>query len=195
MDREDTASRGNVRVSVFFPIQWSVAADPENLAKTITSHRTCDRFSAAPTAFADLPADLTDLADFQETSPHLYSMWMSIERKLDHLLWHMNKKEYEDPEMEDGVCLDLSVGGASIQTARELSVGNFLHIRMRPPMFPVFLVEALAKVITSEGDHETKNRWVTNLEFTAINTNDSEDLISFIFKRQREILRNGSGDL
>lgn len=66
---------------------------------------------------------------------------------------------------------------------------------MSPPIFPVFLVEAVGKVISSKQDAEKEGEWVANLEFTAINTSDSEDLISFIFKRQREILRDGSGDI
>ncbi len=191
MDRNKATERENVRVEVFFPVRWRTPADPDGLARTITNHRTCDRFSAPPTAFSDLPADLTDLAEFQETSPHIYRMWMSLERKLDHIIWLHSKISFEDPDMEDSVCLNLSVGGASLQTSRELSIGETIHLRMTPPMFPVFIVEALGKVIASEKDPETEGKWVAGVEFTAINTSDSEDLISFIFKRQREILRDG----
>jgi len=195
MNRDNTAGRENVRVEVFFPIRWRKPEDVGDLKKSIINHRTCDRFSAPPTAFADLPVDLTDLTEFQETSPHIYRMWMALERKIDHIIWLMNKNVFDDPGMDDGVCLDLSVGGASALISQEISVGDEIHLRMSPPIFPVFLVEAVGKVLSSEKDEEKENKWVTNLEFTAINTSDSEDLISFIFKRQREILRDGSTDI
>jgi len=195
MDRENSAGRENVRVEVFFPIRWRKPENTDDLKKSIINHRTCDRFSAPPTAFADLPADLTDLAEFQETSPHIYRMWMALERKIDHIIWLMNKNVFDDADMDDGVCLDLSVGGASVQISQELLVGEEIHLRMSLPMFPVFLVEAVGKALSSKQDVEKEGKWIANLEFTAINTSDSEDLISFIFKRQREILRDGSTDV
>lgn len=195
MDRDNSASRENVRVEVFFPIRWRMPEDIGDLKKSIINHRTCDRFSAPPSTFADLPADLIDLTEFQETSPHIYRMWMALERKLDHLIWLMNKNTFVDSGMDDGACLDLSVGGASVQISKKLSAGDEIHLRMSPPIFPVFLVEAVGKVLSSDKDSEKEDKWVTNLEFTAINTSDSEDLISFIFKRQREILRDGPGGI
>lgn len=195
MDRDSLGARENVRVEVFFPIRWRIPEDVGDLKKSIINHRTSDRFSAPPSTFADLPADLVDLTEFQETSPHIYRMWMALERKLDHIIWQMNKDTFVDDKMEDAACLDLSVGGASIQISRQLSAGDEIHLRMSPPIFPVFLVEAVGKVISSEKNLEKEGLWITYLEFTAINTSDSEDLISFIFKRQREILRDGSGEL
>lgn len=195
MDADSSTPRENVRVDVFFPIRWRIPEEVGDLKKSIINHRTCDRFSAPPTTFADMPADLVDLTEFQETSPHIYRMWMTLERKLDHLIWLMNKNTFVDSGMEDGVCLDLSVGGASVLISRNLSAGEEIHLRMSPPIFPVFLVEAVGRVISSGKDSEKEDKWVASLEFTAINTSDSEDLISYIFKRQREILRDASSEI
>jgi len=192
MERDNISERGNVRVSVYFPVRFRLPSDPDHLADLITSHRTCDRFGAPPSAFSDMPSDLTDLTEFQETSPHLFSMWMSLERKIDHLIWMTHKETFEDRDMEQGVCIDMSAGGACIQTDRALAPGNTIHMRMSPPTFPVFLIETLGVVISSHRNERDKGKWSTRVEFTAINKSDQEDLITYIFKRQREILRDTS---
>ena len=184
--------RESVRVDVYFPVRWKRSGDPTHISSIIQSHRTCDRFSAPPSAVADLPADLTELTEFQETTPHIYRMWMSIERKLDHIIWSINKDQYDDPEMEEGICINMSQGGASILVSSQVPVGEFVQLRMMPPTFPVFLVEIVGKTLSCSPDPDSRGKWTLGLEFTALNSNDREDLITYIFKRQREILRDGS---
>jgi len=192
MDQREDSERTTVRVAVYFPIRYRVADDFEHLSTLITRHRTSDRFSAPPTAFTDLPSDLTELTEFQETSPHLYRMWMSMERKIDHLVWLLSRESFEDPAMKDAVCLDLSAGGALIQTGEKPEQGAHLLLRLTPPTFPVFILETVGKVITGGHSAQEEGKWLSNIEFTAINKSDQEDLITYIFKRQREILRDSA---
>lgn len=192
MDRNSSFDRENVRVAVFFPVKWKPAENSDDLKALIQSHRTSDRFTAPPTAFSDLPSGLVDLTEFQETAPHIYTMWMTMERKLDHIIWLLNRQSFDDDGMEEGVCVNLSAGGASVRTKRKLAEGEMIHLRMTPPAFPLFLVEVLGQAVASEPDEQKEGEWVSRLGFAAINKTDKEDLITFIFKRQREILRENA---
>ncbi len=189
MDRNEPVERQDVRVPVFFPLMWCVAEDPHSLALEIEHHRTCDRFSTPPTAFTDLPTDLRELTEFKEMSPHIYAMWMSLERKIDRVISLVDKKTYNDPDMEKGVCTDLSAGGASIRVTGELNVGDVLQVRMSPPTFPPMLVEVAAEVKVCNKVDGRDGEWLVSTSFIKINHSDREDLVMYIFKRQREILR------
>lgn len=190
MGAKEISGRRNIRVSVFFPILWRRADDnAEDLAAEIENHKTSDRFTTPPTAFADLPSDLSDLAEFKEMSPHTFTVWMTIERKLDYIIRALNPKIFSDPEMERSVCLNLSAGGANIRIKPKMKKGDMLLVRFTLPTFPLFIVEALAKVKSQAEDKEKKNEWLTRIRFESINLGDKEDLIAYVFKRQREILR------
>lgn len=190
MDRNEFYDRQDVRVAVYFPVRWRKTEDPENLAEEIRNHRTSDRFTTPPTAFSDLPSDLADLTEFQEMSPHIYSMWMSMERKMDHIIRLLSQKVFDDPRFELGYCLNLSAGGALLRLASELKPGDILQARFTPPTFPLYIAEAVSSVKSVEPDKEREGQWLVNISFDTINKNDKEDLVSYIFKRQREILRD-----
>lgn len=189
MERNDISERDSVRVSVFFPAKWRRAEDAEDLGLEIESHRTSDRFTTPPTAFSDLPSDLNDLTEFQEMSPHTLTLWMSMERKLDYLIRMINPNVFDDPSMEQCICIDLSSGGAHLRMEAHVKVEDKLLLRLAPPTFPQFIVEAVVIVKSVEVDNENEGRSLIRVEFSSINLNDKEDLISYIFKRQREILR------
>ncbi len=192
-DIYNSPGRSNVRVPAYFALRYSIPKDPDSLLLEIESHRTSDRFCTPPTAFTDLPADLTELNEFQETQPHIYRMWMTLERKLDYLIHFLNEDVYNDPDMDEAFCINLSAGGVRIRTPLKPAPDAVYLVRMAPPTFPALLVEALATVIESTVDEEREGHFLVSFSFTAINLQDQEDLISYLFKRQREILRNKSG--
>lgn len=185
--RDGDSSRQDVRVEVFFPLVWRDVGDDKDLASSIENHRTCDRFTLPPTAFSDLPSDLTDLAEFKDLSPHIYTMWMSLERKLDYIIRLVDKETTGEPGEKDGYCVNLSAGGALLKVSEEVKNGATLSVKLVPPTFPRLVVEVMGKVRSvkkaDDGDR------LASMEFSVVNEDDREDLISYIFKRQREILR------
>lgn len=193
MKPNDNNERSSVRVPVFFPIRYRPMEEPSDwTVEAIRHHRTCDRFGAPPTAFTDLPSDLNDLNEYQEMEPTLFRMWMSLERKLDHLIWQENRGAFEDVDRTtEARCIDLSAGGAGFSTTEPVTLGARLLLRIAPPTFPPFLLETAAEVIRIDPDPVDPARTIVSTTFIAINDHDREDLISYLFKRQREILRMG----
>ncbi|VAX16169.1 hypothetical protein MNBD_NITROSPINAE04-1512 [hydrothermal vent metagenome] len=192
MDHNNPGERNDVRVAVFFPIRWKKPDNVADLSAEIENHRTCDRFATPPTAFTDLPSDLSDITEFQEMEPHTLTMWMSLERKLDHIIRRIDQKTFDNPNMEQGRCLNISAGGAYLRISKKLAVGDTIQARLAPPTFPLFIVEILGVVMSIKPDKNNKGDFLVSVSFTAINHSDREDLITYVFKRQREILREKS---
>ncbi len=188
------SERAQVRVPAFFKVALKRLDDPGDVEKEIEHHRTCDRFGTPPTAFSDLPSDLDDLGDFQDMEPAIYKMWMSMERKLDAIIRYLNRDVFIAPDMESYFCVNLSAGGIRIKSESAFESGAIYLIRMIPPTFPALIVEATAKVAYLEKDSVEESHFIVSFEFRAINQIDKEDLISFLFKRQREILRSTGSD-
>ncbi len=193
MKPNENNERSSVRVPVYFPLRYRPLAEPSDWeVEAIRHHRTCDRFGAPPTAFTDLPGDLNDLNEFQEMQPTLFRMWMSLERKMDHLIWQENRAAWEETANTfEGRCVDLAAGGAGISLTDPPAVGRRLILRIAPPTFPPFLLETAAEVVRHDPDPTDPSRTLVSTSFVAINDHDREDLISYLFKRQREILRMG----
>jgi hypothetical protein len=194
MNQNDGSERTSVRVPVWFPVRYKKLDDDAWTINEVESHRTCDRFGAPPNAFADLPADLNDLTEFQEMEPTVFRMWMTLERKLDHVIWLINRDTFEDPTFSVGRCIDLSAGGARLSITDTFADGERLLVRITPPTFPALVIEVVADVLRTDPDPSDEKRRIISITFAAINPYDREDLISYLFKRQREILRQGQDD-
>ncbi len=185
----DASTREAVRVDTSFKIEFRRAPESElpDIVEEITSHRTNDRLGYPPPE-SELPADLDNLKDYQETTPFIMKMWVSIEQKLNVLMKLAGDKAHGMPDAEKGIVKDISAKGVKMKTGADLNKGEYLMLRISPPTFPSFILDAVGKVISSvpagKGAHLCK------VEFTALNPDDREILIAYVFKRQREILRS-----
>ncbi|MFQ5431344.1 MAG: PilZ domain-containing protein [Nitrospinota bacterium] len=185
----DTSEREAVRVNTSFKIEFRRVPESElhDVAEEITSHRTNDRLGFPPPE-AELPADLDNLKDYQETTPYIMKMWVSIEQKLNVLMKLAGDKAHGIPNAEKGIVKDISAKGVKMKTEADLNKGEYLMLRISPPTFPSFILDAVGKVLSS--DPAGKSARHCKVEFTALNPDDREILIAYVFKRQREILRS-----
>ncbi|GMT42003.1 MAG: hypothetical protein IEMM0002_0414 [bacterium] len=185
--------REAVRVETAFPVEFRLVDEGEivNLTDEIANHSTDDRLGLPPSG-PELPTDIDSLKDYQGTSPQVMKMWVSIDQKLDALMKIIVGKAHGLPEALKGAVKDISSKGIRIKSATKLAVGRHILLRMTPPMFPSFTIDAVGKVldiVSVENDGKSYN-----VEFVALNPDDRELLVTYVFKRQREILRHRSAD-
>ena len=191
MDHDESEKRGAVRVAVYFPVRLRKVegAEAQRLALMVKSHRSADRFHLPSEPSGDAMAT-SEFTEWRQAAPHIFAMWESLERKLDHLTWLLRREAVDEPGMAEGICLDLSAEGAKVATAVPLAPGDTVLIRMAPPTYPKTLVETVAEVLTCGHEPGPEEHPAATVRFAAINSADTEELISYIFKRQREILRD-----
>ncbi|MBI5815166.1 MAG: PilZ domain-containing protein [Nitrospinae bacterium] len=189
MDDSGGESHKYVSVPVCFSVRWKRAEDTAMLKAEIVSHRTSDRYMAPPPAFSESAIDAADLVDFQRSAPHIFKMWAALEKKLDYLIRLTSRQAADDQSFSAGMCLSLSEGGAVIKLAEPIAKDDLLRLRLNPPAYPMVMVETLAKVVAVTPDPEKQEEILLEVEFDAINHMDREEIVQFLFRRQREILQ------
>jgi hypothetical protein len=180
---------GFISVPVLFKAKWRIAPDSETLKEEILHHRTSDRLTTPPPSFTDMPQDLAELAEFQKTSPHIYRMWVALERKLDYIVNLMNQTPASAHNMEECFCSSVSEGGLRLRMDKELRIGNIIFVSLTFPSYPLMTIDSLARVTKVQPRPEKEGEWAVTGEYYAINDVDKEDVIQYVFKRQREILQ------
>lgn len=185
--------RDAVRVEVSFLAEF-VTVNEDTIAETIEEvkgHCTSDRLGIPPPG-EGMPSDLKELQDFQNISSSLMKMWQSIDNKLDALMKIVGNESHKLEGADSAIVKNISCKGLKLKSDTILGEGKFLLIRVSPPTFPSFTVDVVAKIIES-GTDDNDGNWA-HVEFRALNVDDEEILITYIFKRQREILRGQKKD-
>lgn len=188
-DKTEPFIHGFISVPVLFKAKWRPAPDAETLREEILHHRTSDRLATPPPSFTDMPQDLAELADFQKTSPHIYRMWVALERKLDYLINLMSQNPGRDQNMEECVCASVSEGGLRLRMKNEFRPGEIIFVSLTFPSYPLMTIDALVRVTQIQPRPEKAGEWVVTAGYHAINDMDMEDVIQYVFKRQREMIQ------
>lgn len=180
---ESSQMRGSVRVDVSFPVAFDLVSenDYEKIKNVIVSHRTGDR-----------EGDLMPLLGVEELESldiTVAKIWLSMNSKLDYII-KLLKQRGEGVEEKEGLCKDISGKGIKMIYKGNLSDGQYIHLRIHPPTFPPLSVVALGKILRAERTAICREGEIeTAVEFDTIHEDDREEIISYVFKRQRELLR------
>lgn len=180
---ESSQMRGSVRVDVSFPVAFDLVSenDYEKIKNVIVSHRTGDR-----------EGDLMPLLGVEELESldiTVAKIWLSMNSKLDYII-KLLKQSGEGVEEKEGLCKDISGKGIKMIYKGNLSAGQCIHLRIHPPTFPPLSVVALGRILRAERTALCREGEIeTAVEFDTIHEDDREEIISYVFKRQRELLR------
>jgi len=180
---ESSQMRGSVRVDVSFPVSFDLVSenDYEKIKNVIVSHRTGDR-----------EGDLMPLLGVEELESldiTVAKIWLSMNSKLDYII-KLLKQSGEGVEEKEGLCKDISGKGIKMIYKGNLSAGQCIHLRIHPPTFPPLSVVALGRILRAERTALCREGEIeTAVEFDTIHEDDREEIISYVFKRQRELLR------
>ena len=184
---EGSQLRDHVRADVSFPVSFDFVSenDYEKIKNVIVSHRTGDREG-------DL-MPLLGVEELESLDVTVAKIWLAMNSKLDYII-KLLKKRGEGEEEKEGVCKDISGKGIKMVYKGNLSAGQCIQLRIHPPTFPPFSVVAIGKILRAEksaacGEGEVE----AAVEFDVIHEDDREEIISYVFTRQRELLRARKG--
>ncbi|HUU49997.1 MAG TPA: PilZ domain-containing protein [Nitrospinota bacterium] len=126
--------------------------------------------------------------------PAIYHILLHINKKLDVLLETLpNKEEFEiiQQKQNEATCEDISGGGIRMRCDYPLSKGDILNLIIPLPdkhssfIITMGRIKRIYKVLV-EATEKDSNEF--GVEFLAINDEDKEKVISYSFKRQREMI-------
>lgn len=200
-------SRNSVRIPDSFTIHYNVVTQKEynKKASLYISRCTANRTAVKSSDVETFSFDWSHIEDEVDFDPVLVKILFYLDQKIDKVISNQEKilKKFDTvEEMQDaseaGECIDISGSGVHMLITEELNPGSLLELTIEPlinPPIQIILLGKLSRVCQSK-DNEN-NGFEASVTFTAINEDDRENLIKYIFQRQRELIssRKKSDDL
>jgi hypothetical protein len=200
-------SRNSVRIPDSFTINYNIVTQKEynKKASLYISRRTANRSGTKSSEVDTFSFDWSHIEDEVDFDPVLVKILFYLDQKIDKVISNQEKilnKVDTVEEVQDvsktGECIDISGSGVHMLVTEELSTGSLLELTIEPPINPPIQVILLGKLsrICQSMDKEN-NDFDVSVTYTAINEDDRESLIKYIFQRQRELIssRKKSDDL
>ncbi len=200
-------SRNSVRIPDSFTINYNIVTQKEynKKATLYINRRTANRPGAKSSEVDAFSFDWSHIEDEVDFDPVLVKILFYMDQKMDKIIANQEKilnkvdtvEEVQDIS-ETGECVDISGSGVNMLVTGKLSPGSLLELTIEPPINPPIQIILLGKLsrICQSKDNEN-NDFEASVTFTAINEDDRENLIKYIFQRQRELIscRKKSDDL
>lgn len=189
--------RDSIRVAVSFPLSYTPISEKEfeSIKDSYCLHSTSDR-EGRPSQQQDLPPIKEMEREMEESLGRGFvQMWRLIDHKLNLIYSALTKERLEEWKRET-TCIELSALGLKLLERNEsIKSDGRLKMRISPFTYPPFSISVLGTIQRTEEkkDNHGDLLYKTAVVFDAINQDDQESLIAYLFKRQREIIRSGNG--
>ena len=191
-------NRNSVRIPDSFTINYNIVTQKEydKKASLYTSRRTANRTASKKHDSDTFSFDWSHIEEEVDFDPVLVKILFYLDRKIDMVLSNqekiLKKFDTEDAEQDvsaSGECIDISGSGVNLHVSEKIHEEDLLELTIEPPNNPPIQIILLGKStrICPSKDKENTG-FDVSVTFTAINDDDREELIKYIFQRQRELL-------
>jgi hypothetical protein len=206
-NKNSEENRNSVRILDSFTINYNIITQKEynKKATLYISRRTARRPGSKSSEVEAFSFDWSHIEDEVDFDPVLVKILFYMDQKIDKIIANQEKilnkvdtAEEEQDISETGECIDISGSGVNMLVTEELNQGSLLELNIKLPINPpiqIILLGKLSRICQSKD--KDNNYFETSITFTAINEDDRESLIRYIFQRQRELIssRKKSDDL
>jgi len=138
-----------------------------------------------------LETALTEHAEMPEPSDRVLAECIRIlNAKMDSIIRMLafQTKDYCSLQIEE---VNISAGGLSTNTSGDFKSGDMVEIRLMLPTTPYTIFYIYGNVVKVEKIAEGRRR--ISVEFILIDEDIREQIVKYVFERQREILRKKRG--
>ncbi|MDQ7032423.1 MAG: PilZ domain-containing protein [Desulfonauticus sp.] len=109
-----------------------------------------------------------------------------MDNKLDLILSFFSQKDVEQDYPGAGEIIEISGAGLRFSTDQKIEPGEYLEAAIFLSSLPPVVIGVVGKIIRKE---ELHNKAVYAFEYVNIRESDREQIVQFVFKEQRELLR------
>jgi len=130
-----------------------------------------------------------DEIPYTSEAPFNQALW-EINRKLDLLIHMFLADEFRDLMKKKPKDVNISASGIRLISSESFEAGDLVELSMILPMVPLLFIKLVAEVIRVKPitSYET-HRWALAARFIKLDPDTKDDIIRFLFRRQREMLR------
>jgi len=197
-ERNNLDNRDAVRIHDSFPIKYNIITQKEygRKAALYISRRTVNRSENKRNEADAFSFDWSSIEDEEEFDPVLIKILFHLDQKInmvlarqDEILKKITSQNHEEDIYESGECIDISGTGVNMLISGNLNKETLLELNIEPPIHPATQIITLGKITrVSPSRDKGKGCYEISVLFTAINEDDREALIKYIFHRQRELI-------
>lgn len=201
MGKEEKRNSGNrdaVRINDSFPLKYNMITQKEYNRKEslYISRRTINRSAGRRSEAEAFSFDWTSIENEEDFDPVLIKILLHLDQKIDivlarqdEILKKITSQDHEEEIYETGECIDISGSGVNMLIPGNLNKDTLLELNIEPPIHPAIQIIALGKITrVCPSRVKEKSGYEISVVFIAINEDDREALIRYIFQRQRELI-------
>ena len=113
-----------------------------------------------------------------------------IKEEIDLIIFEIEGILKEKWEEGVGITKDISGGGVRFLSDTKINPGSIIEIKLELPMYP-YCISAEAEVLEAKliKDQDGKEKFEHRVKFINIDEDEREDLIKYLFERQRIYLK------
>ena len=197
-NKNSEENRNSVRILDSFTINYNIVTQKEynKKATLYISRRTASRPGSRSSEVEAFSFDWSHIEDEVDFDPVLVKILFYMDQKMNKIIANqekiLNKVDTEEEEQDisqTGECIDISGSGVNMLVTEELNQGSLLELKIEPhinPPIQIILLGKLSRILQSKDKED--NGFEASVTFTAINEDDRENLIKYIFQRQRELI-------
>ncbi|MGR3174606.1 MAG: PilZ domain-containing protein [Candidatus Scalindua sp.] len=197
-EKRNSGNRDAVRIHDSFPIKYNIITQKEYDKKEslYISRRTINRSAGKRKEAEAFSFDWSSIEDEEDFDPLLVKILFHLDQKInvvlarqDEILKKITSQDHGEDIYETGECIDISGTGINMLIPGNLNKDTLLELNIEPPIHPAIQLIALGKVarVCPSKDKEMSG-YEISIAFTAINEDDREMLIKYIFQRQHELI-------
>jgi len=190
-------TRSHLRVDSYLVFSYKVIKEDEYIARkrlyTQQMRLDSDSYIFMPSRV------ITDDSEVQTNIPPeiIYEI-QSIHRKLDFIIKQIGQSEEDNVFKKQPEEVNLSGSGMRFKTYEMLKSGVYIEVKLVLPIASGVIIDFIGQVVRcksflTEENGMNQQRHETAITFAAINEDDREFIIRYVFKRQRELLRAEEG--
>ena len=129
-----------------------------------------------------------DLVKSDDLAPALYECLIDIEYKLNLIIRHLSLQKEGKRVIPHERDVEINSFGATFEADELLNIGDILMLKMILPLYPISYLTLFADVTDVETLQNRRSR--VSIRYLDLNTETKDKIISFLFKKQREAIRN-----
>ena len=197
-EKNDSDNRGAVRILGSFPIKYNIITQKEydRKASLYISRRTINRTAGKENKAGAFSFDWSAIEDEEDFDPSLIKILSRLDQKIDmvlarqdEILKKITSQGHEEDIYETGECIDISGTGVNMLVSDNLGEETLLELNIEPPIHPAIQIITLVKTVRVRPSRDKeKSGYEIAVAYTAINEDDREALIKYIFQRQSELI-------
>ncbi len=176
--------RSYVRIPIAINVSFNIIGNEEKTKVVEALNKGEGDFYENVSSFSRLIMEKYKLHETKEVNPVVLELLVYLMKRVDEIssrLEHESKRFYE----HQAVTLDLGGGGFSFGWDRRMEKETMLDVFLHIPLFPKTGIRAVGRVVSCD---EGNNGFIVRVSFDYIREDDREDIIKFVFIKQRELL-------